>query len=320
MKHSDEIPAQKVAVEQFLEAIFVRYDPNAETPVVGQTRQRPKDNATVFWAHRWPVADLTAMHHASLALQKPTAPHQTSRKANFTGGIGIVLDDVFEKARAPILQPTWRMETSPGSEQWGYLFEEPLRDAVLHDQMIRALINGGLTDPGMSNIVRWFRLPGSQPLGKAHAARLVAWAPDRKFPADQLMEALGITNLPEPRRAANIRPDLKPDDEVLDWLNKTGRLRGGCSDGWWEVTCPRAHEHTGDDSRAYYLPVGDTNYTRGFNCFHSHQIGISEYLAWVVAQGGPKVQTTEASNLLSKLSPGVSGKSFFGRNQSRGAS
>jgi hypothetical protein len=290
-----------ISTEEFLNGIFFNYDGAVETPVLGQTRRRPSDGATVFWAHRWPAADLSEMHHASLALQLPTEPHQTSRKANFTGGIGVVLDDVFEKVPEPVLTPTWRMETKPGSEQWGYLFDEPLRDAVLHDQMIRALTDNGLSDKGMKNVVRWFRLPGSQPVGKLHAAQLVHWDPQRRFPHDKLLAALGVTALPKPREMASTRPHLRPDDRVWDWLKATGQLRNACGDGWWEMTCPWADQHSNSDDRAYYLPVGDTNATRGFNCYHSHGGGIAKFLDWVAKRGGPRADVSNAVDQLAAM-------------------
>jgi hypothetical protein len=289
------------SIEDFLNGIFFKYDAASETPVLGQTRMRPSDDATVFWAYRWPGADQSEMHHASLALQMRTDQYQTSRKANFTGGIGVVLDDVFEKVPEPILTPTWRMETKPGSEQWGYLFEEPLRDATLHDQMIRALTDNGLSDKGMKNVVRWFRLPGSQPLGKQHAAQLTQWDPERRFPHDKLLAALGVLTLPKPREMASMRPSLKPDDPIFDWLSATEKLRNACTDGWWEITCPWADLHSNSDNRAYYLPVGDTNATRGFNCYHSHDGGITKFLDWVVMAGGPRADVSNAVDQLAAM-------------------
>ncbi|MDG1432052.1 MAG: hypothetical protein P8L68_14280 [Paracoccaceae bacterium] len=289
---------QQVSLIDFINGIYFKYDAASETPVLGQTRRRPSDGATVFWGHRWPDADLSEMHHASLALQMPTQPYQTSRKANFTGGIGVVLDDVFEKVPEPVLAPTWRMQTKRGSEQWGYLFEEPLRDAVLHDQMIRALTDNGLSDKGMKNVVRWFRLPRSRPLGKRHAAQLVHWDPLRRFPHDKLLSALGVTTLPKPKEMASTRPHLHPDDRVWDWLKATGQLRKECADGWWEITCPWADLHSNADDRAYYLPVGDTNATRGFNCYHSHGHGITKFLDWVAVKSGPR---TDVNNGADKL-------------------
>lgn len=279
----------KASLGDFLRAIFFNYDRTVETPVLGETRKRPLDGATVFWAHRLEKADLSRMHHASLGLQKPNEPHQRSRRLNFTGGIGVVLDDVYEKVREPILTPTWRLETKPGSEQWGYLFDTPLRDAALHDQIIRAIINNGLSDSGMSNIVRWFRLPGSLPLGKKYAARLVHWDPDRRFPQDKLLRALGISSLPKARQVTTARSSFTPEDPVWDWLKANGSLRNACTEGWWEIPCPWSDKHSNDDERAYYLPLGGTNSERGFNCFHSHHGSTQTFLDWVVSKGGPKV-------------------------------
>ena len=39
-----------IDAKAFLEAIFFNYNDTEETPVLGQTRQRPSGGTTVFWA------------------------------------------------------------------------------------------------------------------------------------------------------------------------------------------------------------------------------------------------------------------------------
>ena len=35
----------------------------------------------------------------------------------------MVLDDIGTKSKTPPIEPTWKMETSPGNYQWGYAFD-----------------------------------------------------------------------------------------------------------------------------------------------------------------------------------------------------
>jgi len=85
----------------------------------------------------------------------------------------LVLDDVGDPIKAPNLppiEPTWKIETSKGSFQWGYAFsEQPTKGE--YAAAIRAMADAGYTDPGACNPVRNFRLPGSVNLRRASAQR-----------------------------------------------------------------------------------------------------------------------------------------------------
>jgi hypothetical protein len=74
----------------------------------------------------------------------------------------MVLDDVgSDKApNVPSLTPTWKIETSPNSFQWGYVFSEQPSKAEF-SAAIKAISAAGYTDPGACNAVRNFRIPGS---------------------------------------------------------------------------------------------------------------------------------------------------------------
>lgn len=92
----------------------------------------------------------------------------------------IVLDDIGTKVSretaATLPKPNYRLETSPGNEQWGYLFKEPVapsRAAAL----IEALAQKGLTDPGAKRADRVMRFPGSlnTKYAEPFRARLIEW-------------------------------------------------------------------------------------------------------------------------------------------------
>jgi len=72
----------------------------------------------------------------------------------------MVLDDVGTKSKVPPLAPTWKMETSKGNYQWGYIFSDQ-PDTKHFTAAIKAIAEAGYTDGGAINAVRNFRIPGS---------------------------------------------------------------------------------------------------------------------------------------------------------------
>jgi len=69
----------------------------------------------------------------------------------------IVIDDVGEKGAGLNLEPTYKIETSSGSFQYGYLLEKPITNiACLKDLMKRIALVG---DKSGNNAARWVKLP-----------------------------------------------------------------------------------------------------------------------------------------------------------------
>ena len=107
----------------------------------------------------------------------------------------MMLDDIGTKSKTPPLEPTWIMETSPGSYQWGYAFSEQPTKADFA-AAIRAIADAGYTDPGACNPVRNFRLPGSvnlKPGRESFQAQLVEFYPEREYTLDDICTALNVT-------------------------------------------------------------------------------------------------------------------------------
>ena len=107
----------------------------------------------------------------------------------------LMLDDVGTKAQEPPLDPTWTIETSPGSFQWGYAFSDQPTKAEF-TAAIKAIAAAGYTDPGATNAVRNFRIPGStnlKPGRDGFKARLVSFNPEREFSLPEICAALGVT-------------------------------------------------------------------------------------------------------------------------------
>jgi len=228
----------------------------------------------------------------------------------------MVLDDIGTKSKAPPLEPTWKMETSPGNYQWGYVFSEQPR-AEVFAAAILAIAEAGYTDRGATNPVRNFRLPGSvnlKPGRDRFASVLSEFHPDREFTLAGICAAMGVT----PGEAASLgsrgstHPTLADDgmDDVLAWLTAESLVldRGNAS-GWWGVVCPNEAEHSDGNPEGRYLPSN-----RAYTCLHEHcgDWNSERFLAWVADEGGPdqspglrsELLAATMAGVLAKLSPG----------------
>jgi len=203
----------------------------------------------------------------------------------------LVLDDVGTKADEPPLEPTWKIETSPGNFQWGYTFaldDQPLKGEF--SAAIEAIARAGFTDAGAINPVRNFRIPGSvnlKPGKDGFIARLVDFHPEREFSLPAICAALGVT--PGEADTSSLRKIQLADDgndAVLRWLRDNGHLIAERNpEGWYGVCCPNHAEHSDGNNEGRYNPVN-----RAYCCFHEHcgDWDSRRFLEWVDEQGGPK--------------------------------
>jgi len=222
--------------------------------------------------------------------------------ANCTHATFLGLDDVGTKSKTPPLEPTWKIETSPGNEQWIYVLSEqvPLGVAGAAE---RAFAEAGYTDEGAITPVRNWRIPGSvniKPGRDRFAARLAEFHPERDFTVEQVCAALGVT--PDPADTATARAVTLDDDgtdDVLAWLSEAGHLTArGNAAGWWGVVCPNSDAHTTGEIEGRYMPVN-----RAYTCLHAHcgEWDSARFLAWVAEQGGPAHTTGLRDELLAAV-------------------
>ncbi len=61
---------------------------------------------------------------ASFIIDRFTEGRVSASAANCEYILVMMLDDIGTKSKTPPLDPTWIMETSPGSFQWGYAFSD----------------------------------------------------------------------------------------------------------------------------------------------------------------------------------------------------
>jgi hypothetical protein len=249
---------------------------------------------------------------ASFILDRFTDGKISASAANCEYVLCMVLDDVGDPEKAPKtppLAPTWVMETSPGSFQWGYAFTEEQPTKAEYSAAITAIAAAGYSDKGAVNPVRNFRLPGSvnlKPGRDGFVSRLVEFHPERQFSLPQICEALGVTPAEE---AATFRPIRVSDDgadDVLAWLSDQGLvLSKPNAQGWAGIVCPNSSEHSDGNPEGRYNPS-----MRAFCCLHSHCIDLDSvtFLKWVGEQGGPHHAPGLRDELLASMMTDALGK------------
>ena len=283
-----------VSVKQFLDTVFLGQTDRAWVcSVKSETHSGIRHNAG--WRGGRPrdiPFDRAAGWYYSLGLIKPDA----ARKALSTwdGGTMLVLDDVGEKSVDPLRildvlgPPTFVVQTSPKSYQWGYVFTYEVKDINLIARLQRAATlafypSGG--DPGHEPPVQYLRLPGGVNDKDKHTdsgknppppVRLTGWHPERRFdPVLDLAMSLGATWTQTADVSVSTAPgpgsltthailDYIKTDPVLAGLHMLGMVKGPQGQGWIEVECPWKGTHTNRDDRTGYQPE-----RREFKCMHS---------------------------------------------------
>lgn len=305
-----------------------RLAPEGETFLL--TRQKPQLKDGAVQCHpegaikaTWPAMLPTAKikpdwaiygNTASFILDRFVNGHISASAANCEFVLVMVLDDVGDPDKAPAippLAPTWKMETSPGSFQWGYAFsEQPTKGE--YGAAIRAIATAGYTDPGACNPVRNFRLPGSINLkpGRGNfASVLLEFHPEREFSLAQICEALGVVPDAADTAYRPIRISDDGADDVMTWLSDKGLLLSRPNpEGWAGVVCPNSAEHTDGNPEGRYMPAN-----RAYCCLHGHCVDFDSrtFLDWVAENGGPKhtpglreeLFTAAMGGALAKLTP-----------------
>jgi len=251
---------------------------------------------------------------ASFIVDRFTDGRVSASAANCEYILVMMLDDIGTKSKTPPLEPTWIMETSEGSFQWGYAFSDQPTKAEF-SAAIKAIADAGYTDPGACNPVRNFRLPGSvnlKPDRNHFESRLVEFHPNREYSLPDICAALGVT--PVEADSLTLRPIRLADDgadDVMAWLSQQGLLLSRPNgEGWAGVICPNGAEHTDGNPEGRYMPA-----SRAYCCLHSHCVDFDSrlFLQWVADNGGPahtpglreELLAQAMDSALSKLTPTV---------------
>jgi hypothetical protein len=255
-----------------------------------------------------------------------------NRKSLFKRLHAVVLDDIGEKVpveKLPIgLDPTYIIESSEGSYQYGFVFEEPIASLEQATALIQLVYASGYTDAGGKMPTKIVRLPGGVN-GKEGPKQMFPvtlhkidgprWTPEKLL--DVL--DLGVTwaeiqkdaSLAEKRKGKNMAgatpwapkaesPTLDGViDPVLEWLYEENMVYQELHE-WITIECPWCDDHTTGGNTAGYSPIGhgagSHSHYRGFKCFHEHcghRTG-RDFLEWVASQGGPEAAVNDLSGEL----------------------
>lgn len=255
---------QRISVEQFLETLF----PRAEGVVIVASKEDG------FRARRY-VSGRTygeILYFGISSVQDiPRAHVLQRREVDLVKTYVIVLDDIGTKVDEDqiTLKPTYKLQTSPGNQQWGYRLKygiEPTHAKAL----IEGAINAGITDPGAHGATRIMRVPASlnDKYDMPFWAEIVEWNVEIAYTYSEL--AVGLKVTPTDVVPAFVARKLGDGetDKLFEWLMVNGYvIKGPNPAGWYAVHCPWETEHTGKvDHGTDYLP-GKPGI---FKCLHSH--------------------------------------------------
>ena len=215
----------------------------------------------------------------------------------------LVLDDIGTKGVEPPVEPSWKIETSPGNWQWGY-FLDPGTDFNRYEALVEFCHQQGWGDAGAGGSYRLMRLPGSANLkpGRQNFRSVVSHWGDDVWSLDELAEDLGCDFSKisiEERHDVSTRQGgavaLEGIDPMLDWLTDGGHVVRDSGAEWVDIVCPWADAHTSGANVAGYSPLGrgsgDWVQTRAFKCLHEHCLKrkLADLVKWAEAEGGPYV-------------------------------
>lgn len=221
------------------------------------------------------------------------------RVENFAAYHCVVFDDVGTKIPLVTLDgitPSWKLETSPGNYQVGFILDEPITDIADVTQLQKAITAKDLSDPGTTGPSHYVRLPvaiNGKPKyangdGKPFRCNLDLWQPEVRFTVQNIVERLKLelastalvvvqTNLPASCNQSGV---LVPDEvltlkaaenPIITALKSRGLYKTPLGEGKHDITCPWVAEHTdANDSGAAYYEPDDQYSVGGFHCFHSH--------------------------------------------------
>lgn len=272
--------------EEFLRAIFGEDLPFVHvTDFAYDPSNIPNDKHLVAWKGDWysryRMSSMTNQYFTISIFNPDDQGVARRRKALYIRTRCLVLDDVKEKlckAEADKLpSPSWIMETSPGSEQWGYILTEPCYDMSRIDNLNDGLIASNLApagkDPGQKGVTRYVRLPDginnkSNKLvgGLPFKCRITLWQPFNTVSLEELAAPFAV-NLDAVRRESRTDGAAAVPDHPLLQITDLIHVHDVRSDGRFDIRCPWVSEHTGgvDNGAAVFT---NEDGSIGFKCHH----------------------------------------------------
>lgn len=264
--------------EEFLQAVFRDDAPNVHvTDFSYDPSAIPSDRHLAAWAgdrfNQYNFGKKTNQYFTISIFKSDETGKARRRKALFRHTSVIVLDDVKEKLPLEQVQrlptPSYILETSKGSEQWGYILTEPCSNRNMVENLLDGLIDHGLApngkDPGMKGVTRYVRLPEGWNLKKSKGefkCHMMQWTPFYRYDIHELAKPFNV-DLYRERRESRVDGAAEIDHPVKDLVH----IKEVRSAGRFDITCPWLSEHTKqEDSGSAVFTNGDGSI--GFKCHH----------------------------------------------------
>lgn len=208
------------------------------------------------------------------------------RKELFKSTHCIVVDDVGEKIPLSLMldkpAPSWILETSPGSQQWGFILTEPCKDRSIVENLLTGLVHkicpDGV-DSGMLGVTRYVRLPEGYNTkkskvalnnGKIFKCNMIIWQPEIKVSIEDLADSFEIDLSKSSKYSKSAEYDFLEDHYASQhpaW--QMLEIKNILDEGHYDIICPWSNEHTDpSDNRATVFILADGYMS--FKCHHGH--------------------------------------------------
>jgi len=276
----------RVTDKEFIDAIFGEDAPWCHvTDFPYDPGNIPKDKHMIAWKgdyfSRYHFSPNTNRYFTISTFYADETGVARRRKALYRQTHCLVLDDVREKlseeAAAKLPRPSWILETSENSFQWGYIFLQPVTESSkidnLNDGLIASELAPGGKDPGQRGVTRFVKLPSSinnksskLVNGQPFISKMHLWEPFNRVTIEQLAAPFAV-DLDAVRRESRIDGAAAVSDHPLVNIPDIIHIKEVRSDGRFDITCPWVDEHTGaDDSGSAVFTNADGSI--GFKCHH----------------------------------------------------
>lgn len=298
---TDQTNFSTISNTEFIEGIYGETIGN-ERPIAVSFAGNPATVGKNSWFGKPWIAGKTLLpsncnNYISFATFKPDDDGKYRRQKKYFASLyAVMLDDIGVKVKwdRVTLEPSWKIETSPGNCQIGFILGKPITDPKEADNLLNSIIEAGLCDPGSNGAcARIGRLPvainGKHKNADGHwLCQLKGWNPERRYSVREIVDGLQfeLKDYSHQRRTQgrknNQQADPYQDDvhipcadenPIITALKNSGRYKQPLGDGKHDITCPWVHEHTDqvDHGTAYFEP--NESYplgVGGFKCQHGH--------------------------------------------------
>ena len=278
----------QISNKEFIDAIFGEDAPWCHvTDFPYDPGNIPKDKHLIAWKgdyfSRYNIAPNTNQYFTISTFYCDDQQQARRRKALFKQTPCIVLDDVKEKLSMTevnkLPKPAWILESSAGSEQWGYILDTPCTDRGRVENLLDGLVANGLApdgrDPGMKGVTRYLRLPegvnnkaSKLVNGQPYKCQMRLWEPFNRVTLEALALPFAV-DLDRERRESRVDGAAAVSDHPLVNIPDTIHIKEVRSDGRFDITCPWVEDHTGQDNSGSAV-FTNSDGTIGFKCHHGN--------------------------------------------------